>query len=169
MTEFDKVASFMVRQKQGLFNFREFYAFLYRWLTTEEYTIDEKEYTEKVKPTGKEVFVEWRARRRISDYFRFYLQIVIVTLGMTEVEVTKNGTKLKLNRGEVRVDINVFLEKDYENRWETSPFAKFFRGVYDRYIIRGRILQYHIMVREEAVNFTDQIKAYLALEVKRLS
>ncbi len=167
MVEFDKVGVFMARQKAGLYNFKEFYSFMYRWLVTEEYTVDEKEYTEKVKPTGKEIFVEWRARRRISDYFRFYLQIIISTLGMTEVEVTKGNSKIKMNRGEVRVDINVFLEKDYENRWETSPYAKFFRGVYDRYIIRGRILQYEIKVRDEAVDLLDQIKSYLALEARR--
>ena len=50
MVEFDKVTSLMVRQKAGLFDFKEFYAFMYRWLTSEEYTVDEKEYTEKIKP-----------------------------------------------------------------------------------------------------------------------
>ena len=169
MVEFDKVTSLMVRQKAGLFDFKEFYAFMYRWLTSEEYTVDEKEYTEKIKPHGKEIFIELRARRRISDYFRFYLQVTISVLGMTDVEVAKGGGKFKLNRGEVRVDINVFLEKDYESRWETSPTAKFMRGVYDRYVIRGRILQYEIKLRDEAVNFSEQIKAYLALEARKFA
>ncbi|OYT40816.1 hypothetical protein B6U80_02380 [Candidatus Pacearchaeota archaeon ex4484_26] len=169
MVEFDKVVSLMVRQKAGLFSFKELYGFAYRWLTTEEYDVDEKEYTEKVKPYGKEIFIEWRARRRISDYFRFYIQVVFVVLGMTEVEVQKDGQKIKLNRGEIRIDVNVFLEKDYENRWETSPIAKFMRGIYDRYIIRGRILQYEIKIREEAMNFVDQIKAFLALETRKFA
>lgn len=169
MVEFDKVISLMVRQKAGLFDFKELYSFMYRYLTTEEYDIDEKEYTEKIKPTGKEIFIEWRARRRISDYFRFYIQIVFIVLGMTEVEVQKDGTKLKFNRGEVRIDINAFLEKDYENRWETSPIAKFLRGIYDRYVIRGRILQYELKLREETINFSEQIKAFLAMEAKRFT
>lgn len=167
MVETDKVGTFMVRQKAGLFSFSELYGFMFRWLDSEEYTTDEKEYTEKVKPNGKDIFIEWRARRRISDYFRFYVQIIISVIGMTEIEAEKEGTKLKLNRGEIRIDVNVFLEKDYESKWETSPIAKFMRGVYDRYIIKGRILQYQIKVRDEAINFTDQIKAFLALEARR--
>ncbi|MBU2496796.1 MAG: hypothetical protein KJ767_01945 [Nanoarchaeota archaeon] len=167
MVEFDKVISLMIRQKAGLFQFKELYGFAYRWLTSEEFEVDEKEYTEKIKPYGKEIFIEWRARRRISDYFRFYIQVVITVLGMTEVEVKKDDQKIKLNRAEIRIDVNSFLEKDYENRWETSPVAKFMRGVYDRYLIRGRILQYEVKLREETINLVEQLKAFLALEARK--
>ena len=169
MVELDKVVELMVRQKAGLFDFKELYAFMWRWLESEGYDTDEKEYTEKIKPGGKEVFIEWRARRRISDYFRFYLKVLYAVIGITEVEVSRNGTKFRLNRGEIRVDIIAYLEKDYESRWETSPTAKFLRGVYDRYIIRGRVLQYELKVRDEALNLSEQVKAFLALEARRFA
>ncbi len=169
MAEFDKVVDLMVRQQQGLFDFKELYKFMYRWLTSQEYDVDETEYTEKVKPTGKELFVEWRCRRRISDYFRFQIRVLITVLGMTDVDVAKDGMRLKLNRGEIRLDVQGFLEKDYENRWESSPIAKFLRGVYDRYIIRSRVLEYDDKVRIETYDFAEQVKAYLALEARRFS
>jgi len=36
-------------------------------------------------------------------------------------------------------------------------------------VIRGRILQYEIKLRDEAVNFSEQIKAYLALEARKFA
>jgi len=165
--ESDKEIELMVRQKAGLFDFKELYSFVFTWLSKEGYDTDEKEYTEKVKPYGKEIFIEWHAYRRISDYFKFHIKIVFSLIGMTDVEVAKEGTKLKMNRGEVRLDITGYLEKDYDNKWETSPISKFLRGVYDKYVIRNRILVYEDKIRSEVYDMTEQIKAFLALEAKR--
>ena len=146
----------------GPFDFKELYNFLYNWLITKEFWVVEKEYTEKQTQTGKEIIVKWDASRRISDYFRFYFKIEFRLFGMKKTEVEYEGKKIELDKGLLELNMQCILEKDYEQRWETSPFMKWLRTVYDRYIIRARIEDYEDRIFEEADEFLGQAKAFLA-------
>jgi len=166
MTELDTVSSGKVKFK-GIFDFKELYRFLYTYLVDNGYFVVEKEYTEKNNQNGKEVVVKWDARRKISDYFRFYIKVNWRIIGMKDADVEKNGEKLTLNKGDNEVEIVSIIEKDYENKWDKNEFAKFLRGVYDRYIIRGRIDDYEGKIFTEANEFAAQVKAFVALEGRR--
>lgn len=150
----------------GPFDWKEFYRFCYTWLVDKEYWVVEKEYTEKITATGKEIEVHWEAKRKISDYFRFFLKVDWRILGMKKVEVEIEGKKIELDKGQVECNVTAILEKDYEQRWETNPLMKFFRSIYDRYIIRARVEDYENRVYEEGDEFLAQAKAFLALEGK---
>jgi len=165
MVEKDEVFSGKIKHK-GTFDFKEFYNFCYMWLVDKGYWVVEKEYTEKVNPDGKLVEIEWDAQRKISDYFKFQLKVFWRILRMKDVEVQKEGVKLKMNQGNPEIKISAVLLKDYEHRWEGNAFLKFLRGAYDRYIIRGRIEDYEERIYEDADEFLAQMKAFLALEGK---
>ena len=150
----------------GIFDFAELYHFCYNWMFDKDYKIIEKTYSEKVKPNGKQVEILWEGKRKISDYFRFVLKLQWRILGMNEVEVQKDGAKIKLNKGQLEIGFTAVLEKDYEHRWEGNAFFKFLRGVYDRYIIRGRIEKYEEKLFFEVDEYIAQVKAFLALEGK---
>jgi hypothetical protein len=168
MAEVDRIYESKVKFS-GLFDFKSLYNFIFTWLSDYGYgIIEEKSYTEKIKPEGKEIEISWNARRKISDYFRFLLKIGWRILGMTNVEVQKGGIKTKLNKGDVEIKITGFLEKDYEHRWETSPFFKFLRTIYDKYIIKSRIEGYERKIMEEVDELVAQTKSYLEMEGKRL-
>lgn len=162
MVEKDSVFKGKVKQT-GIFDFKELYRFTYTWLVDEGYLLTEKTYSEKITPGGKEIEIVWEATRKISDYFRFALKVSWRILGMTSVEVEENGKKLKMDKGQVEIAVAATLEKDYEHRWENNAFTKFLRGVYDRYIIRGRIDQYEGKIFMEADEFLTQVKSFLAI------
>ena len=166
MVEKDNVFSGKIRQV-GIADFKEFYRFCFMWLVNEDYWVVEKNYTEKIQATGKEIEIEWNASRKISDYFRFALKINWRIIGMKDVEVEKNGDKLKMNKGDFEVKVSAVLEKDYENKWEDSPFLKWLRTAYDRYLIRSRIENYENKIFDEANEFLAQAKAFLAVEGKK--
>lgn len=167
MSEKDKVAEGKINH-EGIFDYKDVYRFMYTWLTDFDYFVEEKTYTEKAKPEGKEVEIHWIARRKISDYFRFILKIDWNIFGMTTVEVVKDNIKVKANKGRLEIKVTAFLEKDYENRWENTAFVRFLRGMYDRFIIRNRIEDYEDKVAEELDEIVAQTKGFLALEgVKR--
>jgi len=146
----------------GPFDFKEFYKFLYEWLLHKEYWVVEREYTEKQAQNGKEIVVKWDASRRISDYFRFMFKIEFRLFGIKKVEVEYEGKKMELDKGLMELHFQCILEKDYEQRWETSPFMKWLRTTYDRYVIRARIEDYEDRIFEEADEFLGQAKAFLA-------
>ena len=60
----------------------------------------------------------------------------------------------------------VDLVKDYEGRWEDEPLWKFLRGTYEKYIIRTTNDEYEDRLEDDALEYIDQIKAFLQLSGK---
>ena len=81
----------------GLGNFKNCYKYAYDWLLGEQYTVIEEKYIEKVSGNEKEIEVQWKADRKLTDYFRIALGIRWHILAMTDVEVEMNGKKKKMN------------------------------------------------------------------------
>jgi hypothetical protein len=165
MAEKDKVYAEKMKYT-GIWDFKETYRFLYDWFIDKDYKLIEKSYTEKIKPNGKEIEIKWESKRKISDYFRFVIKANWLILGMTETEVQKEGVKMKMNKGYIEIKFIAIIEKDYEHRWENNAFLKFLRGVYDRYIIRGRIEQYEKKILAEVDEVVAQAKSLLTIEGK---
>ncbi len=165
MAEKDTLYQGKIKQG-GIFSFKDFYSFTYDWLRDEGYDLIEKSYSEKVKGDSKELKIKWEAERDISDYFRFVIQMDWFIIGMKDVEVQKEGKKVKMNSGLLEIKFKAILVRDYENRWEDRPIWKFLKGVYDRYIIRARIEDYENKILEELNELIDQCKSFLALEAK---
>lgn len=165
MVEKDEVFSGKVKHS-GIFDFKELYRFCYVWQVDKEYQVVEKEYTEKLGATGKEVVIKWEAKRKISDYFRYVIKTEWRILNMKDAEVEMDGVKITLNKGNTEIKAKGILEKDFEHRWENSAFLKFLRGFYDRYIIRGRISDYEDKLLDEVDEYLAETKAFLALEGK---
>lgn len=151
----------------GIFDFKDVYKFLYEWLTSYEYTVIEKKYSEKIKPEGKEIEAAWICLRKVSDYFRNRIKITIRIQKMVSVEVTRETMKVKRDKGDLEIKFTAYLERDYEHKFEANPIAKFLRGIYDKYIIPNRITRYEDALGTEVDEMIAQAKAFLALEGKR--
>ncbi len=147
----------------GIFDFREFYRFMYEWFRDYSYLIIEKKYSEKIKAEGKEVEIEWHCFRKISEDYRFKIRIVIKVIKMVTVEVQEGGMKFSRDKGEIEVKFNSYLERDWQNRWDQHPITKFLRGFYERYMLRGRIDFFEDKLKEEVDETLSQIKSFLAL------
>ncbi|OIO40258.1 hypothetical protein AUJ10_03725 [Candidatus Pacearchaeota archaeon CG1_02_31_27] len=147
----------------GIFDFKDAYTFLSNWFIDEDYVLEEEKYTEKVGESGKYVEVKWNAWKKISDYFKFEIKVKWEIFNMTTVEIEKGGKKIKLNKGGNEVDFKGYLVRDWENKWETTPWKKFMRSVYDRFIIRARLEDYEFEVLEETKEAVEQLKAYFSL------
>ena len=166
MSEKDVIFSGKIRHV-GIFDFKETYRFIYDWLVDKEYRVEEKKYSEKITPGGKEIEIEWNCSRKVSDYFRFIIKVSWRIVGMKNVEVQKDGAKVGMNKGDIEIKFSAILEKDYEHRWENSGFLKFLRGVYDRYIIKGRIENYEDKISNDVDELIAQAKSWFALEGKK--
>ena len=75
MAEKDKIFSSKVKY-EGLMDFKEFYKFCYQWLL-EETVLDlvEVKYAEKISGDSKGIDVEWTGTRKITDYFKFQIDV----------------------------------------------------------------------------------------------
>ena len=148
---------------KGIFDLKDAYRVAYEWLIGEGYVIEEKSNNEVV--TGaKEVQIFWNAYDKISDYFRILIEIKFHILGMTDVEVEKNGIKQKLNKGQFEFHVTGNLERDYAGKWKNQP-TKFFRKLYDKYLIPERIERYEEKVLGDVDDLVAYMKSYLSLAV----
>ncbi len=166
MAEKDTVFKGKIKQ-EGIFNFNDFYSFAYKWLKDEGYKVVEKSYGEKVMGDAKELLIIWEAKKKVSDYFKFTINITWLILNMKKVKVKRDNKEINMNSGTVELRFQAVLVKDYESRWEDQPIWKFLRGVYDRYIIKSRINQYEDDLGDELDELIAQAKSFLVVEGKR--
>tara|TARA_Y100000310_G_scaffold345693_1_gene468352 strand:+ start:5420 stop:5920 length:501 start_codon:yes stop_codon:yes gene_type:complete len=163
MTEKDKIGVEKVKWN-GVFDFKELYQFVYRWLDEEGYDIAEEKYQESVKGDAKDIEIEWVAEKELSDYFKIELKLSWIVLGLKSVEVEKDGKRFGSNKGGLEIKIVGALIRDYQNKWDSSSFARFLRGVYDKYIIEGTLKGYEDKVAGDIDDMAEQIKAFVTIE-----
>ena len=72
-----------------------------------------------------------------------------------------------MNKGKVSVEIKGNMIKDPESQWESTPFYRFLRGWYNKYIIPARIESMQGKVAGDVRDFKEQLKSYLELSGKR--
>jgi len=161
MAEKDRVVKEELKHK-GIFDFAALYSFSHSWWK-EEYGINESKYTERVSGNKRDIRIEWIATKDISDYFKFEHKIEFIISGLTDVEVEIDGEKKKMNQGEIEIKITAILVKDKDSKWDTSPFNRFMRDVYNKYVIPSRIEDIKIQLSDDAREFKDEIKAFLEL------
>ena len=153
----------------GVFSFRDFYKFCYDWLKDETKMdpIIENKYNEKIEGAVKRIEVKWDGKKKMTDYFRFDIDVEIKAEGLKEVEITQGGAKIKTNQGAVEIGVKGILVKDYDGKFETSAFKKFLRGTYEKWVIPSSIEERKENVAGSCDAFLSQAKAYLDIEGKK--
>lgn len=162
----------IVREKvehSGIFNFSHVYDYIHGWLTEEEgFLVAEEKYSEKLSGNARDITIEWTISKKISDYYKIEIKMKYEVGGLTDVEVEIDGKKEKTNKGKIAIDIKGFLIIDYENKWESSPFSRFMRGFYDKFIVPGRTSAMEDMVLNSVNGLIDNLKSILELSTRQL-
>ena len=167
MAEKDTIFSSSIKSS-GIFSFQDFYNFCYDWLTEEAgLLISETKYAEKLSGDSKNIDIEWVGTKVVTDYFRFEIKVKFNVGGLTQVEINKNGAKIKTNKGSIKVQVQGVLVKDSHGKFESSAFLKFIRDIYEKWVINSRIEQFEEKLIGDCEEFLSQTKAYLDLEGKR--
>lgn len=149
----------------GIFNFKNFYEFSFKWLKGEVgLTLIEDEYEEKLSGNSKDIKIKWTGKAKVADYFHYEIKIGLEVRFLTEVEVINDGVKTKTNKGEIKISVKSFLIKDPYGQFETSGTMKVWRGIYEKFIIPSRIKQYEDKLIGDSDEYIAQAKAFLDLE-----
>ena len=116
---------------------------------------------------AKEIKIEWEGDKKITDYFKYIIKVDFNIIGLKNVEVQREGGKIQTNKGSVEINMKGILVSDYEGKYDTSPTLRFFRGVYEKWIIPSTIEQIEEKLVSHCDGFLGEAKAYLDLEGKR--
>lgn len=154
-------------EQTGVFDFAKLYSFAHTWLTNEGYGVAEEKYSEKNTGNTRNISVEWKATRGLSDYFKTEGKIKIEVKELADVEVEIDGKRIKSNKGELSIEFAGNLIKDPDNKWETSPFNRFMRDLYNKYVIPAKVDEMRGKVGDDVKKFKESIKEFLNIAARR--
>ena len=144
-----------------IFNFKDLYNSSKSWLRDQGYKVIENNYVEQIEEDSKRSEIHWIAKKKVSDYYQFVIDISWVIANLKNVEIQKNGKTIQMNSGETEVTIKAIILKDYQNDWESNSFFKFLRGIYENYITKSRDDAYSDKIRAEVIELNKYIKSFL--------
>ncbi len=145
----------VILEKKGLFDYYEFYNIFTSFFKSHKYDFNEKEFSTKTKPQGKEYTIEYEAFRKITNYLKFYIDVRIEIRGTKTLNIKTH----KKQKGHIIVRFKAYYEKNYMNKWD----IKFFRKIYEDYIIKSTIEKYEGKLWDEANNLISKTKKALSL------
>lgn len=151
---------------KGNFDLKLIYKKLREWLMREGYSDPceggEKKYGERVKPKGKQVEIVWEAtKKEEAGYFIRSIKLSFFINELVEVEVEKDGRKIKLDSGEIEIGFNSSLLRNAGSpAWDEHSLMFRF---YERFIIADKIEAFKIEVYKDTNKLMDEVKNFLNL------
>jgi hypothetical protein len=148
---------------KGIFSLDRWYRLMYDLFVTLGYDIDEKKYKEKHKEGFSNMEIIWEAIKRVDDYTMFFIRVDVLVYDFKKIKAQRKGVEIDADSGDLEVVFRAVLRTDYENRWETHPVLKFFKGIYDKYLYRSTFEFYKNKIYEEMYTIQNEIKAFFNL------
>ncbi|MCK4521843.1 MAG: hypothetical protein KAU20_04670 [Nanoarchaeota archaeon] len=124
-------------KKVGIFDMDGLYKVMQRWFYDNKYYFEETLY--KHKPgtaAGKEEEIGWTGWRKVNDYVKFHIKVFFHIYDIKNIEVIKEGKKVKLTKCRVWIEFNGDVELDYTKRFGQSKFGKFLFDVYNKFVLQ---------------------------------
>ncbi|MDP7323380.1 MAG: hypothetical protein QF632_01310 [Candidatus Woesearchaeota archaeon] len=148
---------------EGLFSIYDMYKMIDEWFEEKGYDKREVKNIESVFPEGKYIEVVMEPWKKLTDYAKSVIKVRMIFSDIKEVQVEKDGMKVKMNQGRAHFVFDAFLETDYENRWESKPMFFLIRTLYDKYFYKGYTSQLKGEVMDAVTELHARIKGFLNL------
>ncbi|MBI4981150.1 hypothetical protein HZC30_06365 [Candidatus Woesearchaeota archaeon] len=160
---------------KDVFDLKAFYEAVHEWLvqngwgTIEEGEVDHFEtlYGERIGREGmKEIWIQWRVKKDAEggSNFTYYLNLDYHVLGLTSIEAVKEGMKMKVNKGELDLYINAFIEEKYSKALEQNPILKYFFILFKQRVYRKEYEQRKKELYQETYVLQNFIKQWFKLK-----
>jgi len=150
-------------QYKGVFDMDDLYQSIADFFKRKKFKFYEKQQRyRKPGPFGPEILYQFEALREVEDYYQWRINVNIETFDIHDVDVVlKDGTKKKMTKGRIWVQMWATTEVDYSKYWEKNAFLAHLKSFYNKYVVRKRLegvwwdemyynvlLQLHALIRE---------------------
>lgn len=158
----------LIIRYKGIFDMEGLYRLIVQWLKSRRYWFHETTYKHKIpSPLGAEEEIGFWAERKIDEYYKYEMRVAFHLWNMQEVEVIRNGKKVKLINARLEIVIGATMTMDYQGRFDKSPFYKNLRDFYHKYIIKDRLeFIYYDTLHYRMAKLQAVIKDYLDMQAK---
>jgi len=148
----------------GLISVQGFYRAVMTWLTENKFNPYEEKHMEQVFENGKEIVIEIKGDKKLSDYAEIKWKTKLVFTKLQEQVIEKDNQRVKMFKGSVKVSTDVFLVTDHDKTFEQSAFLFFLRTVIDRYVFKSYVNRAVARINGQYFKFQETLKSYLNME-----
>ena len=147
-------------QYKGVLDMQDLYESIVDFFMQKKFKFYEKQHRyRKPGPFGHEILHQFEATRKVEDYYMWVVDVNIETFDMHDVEVVlKDGTRKKMTKGRLWIQITHKCITDYEKDWQKSAFLAHLRSFYNKYVVRKKYegvwwdeLYYNIVLKLHAL------------------
>ena len=147
----DLIIDELTIEHEGVIDFKDFLKFLKLFMKKYDYNIDENIYETKTsKQELKTTLIVWGCDRKVDDYNKIIIKPKIILSDYKEGTIDRK----KIIEGKIEISIKVEIERDYDENWKKSPIKRFFRAVYDKYVVEAK----QEKINSEAKNIVSKLK-----------
>ena len=165
----------MVEKKQVLYDLRttyngpfvveEFYAEVENWIKERGFEKNPKKKMEHVTKSGKKI--EWlvEAHRPLDELHHSIVVVRALLDNVREVTLKKKGRRIRINNGDVFVNIDGFVESHIHGSfYQVKPVYYFIRAVIDKFIYNFWSFRYDGTVAADGQDLFKRIRAFFNLQ-----
>lgn len=165
----------MVEKKQVLYDLRaaysgpfvveDFYAEVDSWIKEKGFEKEHKKKLEHVTKNGKKI--EWvvEAHHHIDDMHHGIVVLRALIDNLKEVVVKKDGKKIRINNGEVYINIDAFIQGHVHGSfWQVKPIYYFIRTLVDKYIYNFWSWKYDGAVNSDGRDLFKRVQSFFNLQ-----
>lgn len=147
---------------KGVFDAEDLYVELHRWFTHFGYDWKETRYLSTDMPNGSKLTeISWKCSRIVDEYCTFVMDMHL-KLTTTEVEAVIENAKKKMQNGTAEFRFRGMMNKNIA-MWQNKPMGRLLHIIYERVLIRKRMLRNIEILKAEANRLFDEIKNYLGI------
>jgi len=145
---------------EGLFDLEELYKIIDSWFYEKGWDKYEVLNQEQITSTGKQVRIILEPWKSITDYFKIIIRIKLNFNDVTEIDVEKDGKKLRINQGQIRAIFDGYVLSDRKGRWET-PFTWFLSIIFDKFVFKENFKRAEQWLLSDLDDLYQRVKAFL--------
>lgn len=160
MAEYDYVVSGLNLKQSAIFKLEDVYKVFKTWISDHGYKIGEREYSDTDR---RHLDVKWICFKKVNDYIKYTIEIRFKAKDLENIAI-KNK---RLQKGEIEIRFDAYLETDYEDFWEERGTSKFMRGVFDKISSKKKMDENSDELKEDTYNIYNEIKSFLGMHVFR--
>jgi hypothetical protein len=126
----------IIIKKRGFYDQSKLIKNVFEWYKKNDFFSDVK----KFKLSGSTVKYTFEGEKKVTDYLKWFIKCFFIIYDFEEVEIIKEGKKIKTNHAKLHCEITGRLEVDWQNRYGKGGKIITFLGDFLRkYILRYKI------------------------------
>ncbi len=168
MTEKKQVLYDLRTTYSGPFAVDDFYAEVDNWIREKGYEKEPKKKMEQVTKNGKKIQWAIEAHSHLDDLHHGIIVLRALLDNVKEVVIKKDGKKIRINNGDVFINIDGFIEAHVHGSfYQAKPIYYFIRALIDKYIYNFWSDKYDGAVNSDARDLLKRIQSFFNVQKYR--